>query len=473
MTLETNNNNGKGLKLNKEHFINNNYNFNPRTFKILEFKEDLEPTVVKKKEVDPTFDLKKIYRFSKKNQMKRKKELKKNKNKNNNNNNIINNNFNNNNNNEIKKDGNNKESDSEEEMKNTLHIVKNEAKNIMNLTNQFQTRSEKFDETFYKTYHQIEVDDFERELMNKIFNKPEEEKIPLVKSIEKPINERKGYQQRNIIESFKEVYEEKKREWKEDEKRLEEEKKLAQLKLLEINQFLKFTKSLDRKGQLFIDGYSIREKKINDNINEFNKTLPRSKFFSKKKLNNELRAFIDYKEKLEEERLQYEELELEKRKKEEMNLILESNKPFEEFKERIKNEKEEFEGEDIIFGNTENLVIKPPITEEDILNMKNEEYNNYLAYRTQYKESNNNKKKEKVHFAVEKKKVKKEENKKFERDEERKKSILNVDQQKLKESIKKEIEYSRIQSSKAPPPKGQELKIPLPPKSTYINFDDL
>ena len=466
MTLETNNNNGKGLKLNKEHFINNNYNFNPRTFKILEFKEDLEPTVVKKKEVDPTFDLKKIYRFTKESQMKRKKELKKHKNKNKNN-------INNNNYNETKKDGNNKESESDEEMKNTIHIVKNEANNIMNLTNQFQNRSDKFDETFYKTFQQIEVDDFERELMNKIFYKPEEEKIPLVKSIEKPINERKGYQQRNIIESFKEVYEEKKREWKEDEKRLEEEKKLAQLKLLEINQFLKFTKSLDRKGQLFIDGYSVREKKTNDNINEFNKTLPRSKFFSKKKLNNELRAFIDYKEKLEEERLQYEELELEKRKKEEMNLILESNKPFEEFKERIKNEKEEFEGEDIIFGNTENLVIKPPITEEDILNMKNEEYNNYLAYRTQYKESNNNKKKEKVHFAVEKKKVKKEENKKFERDEERKKSILNVDQQKLKESIKKEIEYSRIQSSKAPPPKGQELKIPLPPKSTYINFDDL
>ena len=153
MSLETNNNNGKGLKLNKEHFINNNYNFNPRTFKILEFKEDLEPTVVKKKEVDPTFDLKKIYRFTKESQMKRKKELKKNKNKNNN----INSN-------EIKKDGNNKENESDEEMKNTIHIVKNEAKNIMNLTNQFQTRSDKFDETFYKTFQQIEVDDFEREL---------------------------------------------------------------------------------------------------------------------------------------------------------------------------------------------------------------------------------------------------------------------------------------------------------------------
>ena len=40
----------------------------------------------------------------------------------------------------------------------------------------------------------------------------------------------------------------KKKEWKEDEKRLEEEKKLAQLKLLEINQFLKFTKNLERNG---------------------------------------------------------------------------------------------------------------------------------------------------------------------------------------------------------------------------------
>ena len=54
-----------------------------------------------------------------------------------------------------------------------------------------------------------------------------------------------------------------------------------------------------------------------------------------------------------------------------------------------------------------------------------------------------------------------------------KKSILNVDQEKLKENIKKQIEYVRKQSAKAPPPKGQELKIPNPPKSTYINFDDL
>ena len=49
MSLETNNNNGKGLKLDKEHFENHQYNFNPRTFKILEFKEDLVQTVVKKK----------------------------------------------------------------------------------------------------------------------------------------------------------------------------------------------------------------------------------------------------------------------------------------------------------------------------------------------------------------------------------------------------------------------------------------
>ena len=363
MSLETNNNNGKGLKLDKEHFENNQYNFNPRTFKILEFKEDLVQTVVKKKEIDPTFDLKKIHRFTRESQLKRNKNL----------NNIQLE--------EKNKNENIKDTENEEDlMKNTLHIVRDEAKNIMNISDQFKLRSQKFDDTFYKTFKPIEVEDFEKELMQKIFFKPNEEETPLIKSIEKPIKERKGYQQRNIIESFKEVYEEKKKEWKEDEKRLEEEKKLAQLKLLEINQFLKFTKNLERKGQLYIDGYSIREKKTNDNINEFNRTLTKNKFFSKKRMNNELQAFIDYKEKLEEERIQMLELEKKKKKNEELNLLIENNKPFEEFKERIKNEKNIIENEDFKFGQSENILIKPQINEEEITNNKLEEYNNYIAY---------------------------------------------------------------------------------------------
>ena len=74
---------------------------------------------------------------------------------------------------------------------------------------------------------------------------------------------------------------------------------------------IKSIKNLERKGELYIDGYSIREKKTNDNINEFN---IKNKFFSKKRMNNELRAFIDYKEKLEEERIQMLELEIEKKR---------------------------------------------------------------------------------------------------------------------------------------------------------------
>ena len=211
---------------------------------------------------------------------------------------------------------------------------------------------------------------------------------------------------------------------------------------------IKFTKNLERKGQLYIDGYSIREKKTNDNLNEF-KT--KNKFFSIKRMNNELQAFIDYKEKLEEERIQMLELEIEKKKNEELNLLIENNKPFEEFKERIKNFK---------FGQSENILIKPQINEEEITNNKLEEYNNYIAYRTQYKLNNNVKKK--IKFNLQLIRVKNDDNKKFQRDEERKKSILNVDQEKLKENIKKQIEYVRKQSAKAP----QELKIPNPPKST-------
>ena len=224
------------------------------------------------------------------------------------------------------------------------------------------------------------------------------------------------------------------------------------MKLLEINQFLKFTKNLERKGQLYIDGYSIREKKTNDNINEFNRTLTKNKFFSKKRMNNELQAFIDYKEKLEEERIQMLELEIEKKKNEELNLLIENNKPFEEFKERIKNEKNIIENEDFKFGQSENILIKPQINEEEITNNKLEEYNNYIAYRTQYKLNNNVKKK--IKFNLQLIRVKNDDVKKFQRDEERKRSILNVDQEKLKENIKKQIEYVRKQSDKEPLPKG-------------------
>ena len=45
---------------------------------------------------------------------------------------------------------------------------------------------------------------------------------------------------------------------------------------------IKFTKNLERKGELYIDGYSIREKKTNDNRNEFNRTLTKNKFWRKK-----------------------------------------------------------------------------------------------------------------------------------------------------------------------------------------------
>ena len=62
--------------------------------------------------------------------------------------------------------------------------------------------------------------------------------------------------------------------------------------------------------------------------------------------------------------------------------------------------------------------------------------------------------KKKIKFNLQLIRVKNDDVKKFQRDEERKRSILNVDQEKLKENIKKQFEYVRKQSAKAPPPKG-------------------
>ncbi len=62
--------------------------------------------------------------------------------------------------------------------------------------------------------------------------------------------------------------------------------------------------------------------------------------------------------------------------------------------------------------------------------------------------------KKKIKFNLQLIRVKNDDVKKFQRDEERKRSILNVDQEKLKENIKKQIEYVRKQSDTALPPKG-------------------
>ena len=68
-----------------------------------------------------------------------------------------------------------------------------------------------------------------------------------------------------------------------------------------IRQFLKNIKTKPRDFQLYTDEYSQREQKLNNNIIVFNMTLPKNKFFSKRRLNYYVERYMN---KLEEESLE-------------------------------------------------------------------------------------------------------------------------------------------------------------------------
>ena len=68
-----------------------------------------------------------------------------------------------------------------------------------------------------------------------------------------------------------------------EDKQIEDEHKLEQLMLVETNNFLKTVKSIDRKNQMYVDGYSIRDNTTNNKIKEFNKLLGTKTFYNKRK----------------------------------------------------------------------------------------------------------------------------------------------------------------------------------------------
>ena len=70
-------------------------------------------------------------------------------------------------------------------------------------------------------------------------------------------------------------------------------------KMLETNSFLQSVKNMERRNQLFIDGYSVRENKTNKTIKEFNKLLGTQSYFNKKAMNYHLQMFINAKENIE------------------------------------------------------------------------------------------------------------------------------------------------------------------------------
>ena len=381
ITNEKSENYNKPVKIDKktnQKLFSIRHNFYPKSFQFINYRDDIKPKFIKKKHVDPEFDIIKIKKFHKKVHLSNPNRFL-----------LTENNL------QSYLDKNNKPNS--KLLKNTINVVKTEVENSKYLEDKIALKRENFDKFFNKFYPEETIENFEKRIKNTLYsdyylthqNIENSNKKNMNSNVNKNNNnnnnnlkEKKTYSNklRDIGGKFKEIYGQFKIKWKEDEEQLEKEKQLEKLKQMEINEFLRNSKIIDRQNQLFIDGYSMRESKTNENIKEFNKLLPKFINFNKKRLNFELNNF--YKQKLKiENNEKIKEIEgFEKYKEDKFNDFLEKQKPWEEFKNRIRNSNDD-----------ENISIK--IGEKDPLKQskkieikfdKEKEYNDFLNIKNMF-----------------------------------------------------------------------------------------
>ena len=355
------------------------YNFYPKSFQFINYRDDIKPKFIKKKHVDVDFDIIKIKKFHKKIHLSNNK----------------NNFFSNNNNLQSYFDNNNKPNSNL--LKNTIKVVKTEVENSKFLEDKIALKKENFDDFFNKFYPEETIENFENKIKNTLYSnyyltqkKNENNNKNLINNNNNNINiknsnEKKTYSNKlkDIGGKFKEIYSQFKIKWKEDEEQLEKEKQIEKLKQKEIYEFLRNSKIIDRNNQLFIDGYSMRESKTNENIKEFNKSLPKFINYNKKKLNLELNNFFKQKEKIENNEKIKEIENYEKFQEDKFNDWYEKQKPWEEFKNRIKNSKEN----EILIKIGE----KDPLKQTNKIEIKfdkEKEYNDFLNIKKLYSSFN-------------------------------------------------------------------------------------
>ncbi len=378
----TNENENKSIKIDKKQnqkLFSLRYNFYPKSFQFINYRDDIKPKFIKKKHVDADFDIIKIKKFHKKIHLS-------------NPNRILENNL------QSYLDKNNKPNSNL--LKNTIKVVKTEVENSKFLEDKIALKRENFDDFFNKFYPEETIENFEKKIKNTLYSNyyltqknNENNNKNIISNNNNNINnnnkktkEKKTYSNKlkDIGGKFKEIYGQFKIKWKEDEEQLEKEKQIEKLKQKEIYEFLRNSKIIDRNNQLFIDGYSMRESKTNENIKEFNKSLPKFINYNKKKLNLELNNFFKQKEKIENNEKIKEMENYEKFQENKFNDWYEKQKPWEEFKNRIKKSKNEEIS--IKIGEKDPLKQTKKI---EIKFDKEKEYNDFLNIKKMYSKNTN------------------------------------------------------------------------------------
>lgn len=345
-----------GLEAQSNLFLTDNFRF-------LSFKEVKKEIQVKKKDENNSVDIKKLMRFTKKG----KETLKR----------LHYNPFHTKTNYTHSVDTNNNNFD-------TVNIIRTEANNCLYIDEKFSQKRENLD-NFLKTYSLPRLEDYERRFFTK---KTMGNILDFSVNIENKTNTfspnpttEVRRNKRNINLDFKNIYENKKKLWKEEDMEIEKINKIEKLKLIDTNNFLKTVKSINRKDQLYIDGYSIRERNTNEKIKEFNNLLGNKEFFNKENMNLNLNRFILAKSEIEREkneRIRKKEMEQKQEEEEELNKKREA---IEQYKKKIQKEYNvKDENDDFMLGGKEDYIFEAHRPKIDT----DQEYANFLQFKNQY-----------------------------------------------------------------------------------------
>ena len=407
--------------MNKNDNLGHQYNFMINNIKFLSFKTEKEVKVIKRKDKEEKFDLKKLSQYTrhgnkkwfqkqiKEKSIKRMNSLRSNLNKNKNHGylkNISQRNSNYNNsmidfNRTIKSSNvsdNNTLFDSVNctafnktnfgNFKNTIKTIKSEAEFIKNIHHNFDIKRNTMNR-FFKNYSLPKLEDYEKVKKQNTINDNSQinENISQIEDSDKNsiyefnfVKNKSDNNSNDIMDVYKSTFYEKMKGWKRDEKIKNQKKLMEKIRRENNRKFIKELRTIKRKPNLFSDAYSIRDGIVNEKIKLLNNSL-NFPIYSKQMRLNIINDFNNYFQKKERERFINEE-KMKKKQKEDDHLIKSQDEQYQlmqKMKEKLNSENvEKPEEEKINFKYKYSSVISRKKNDNLYKKIAKDAFNDYL-----------------------------------------------------------------------------------------------
>ena len=407
--------------MNKNDNLGHQYNFMINNIKFLSFKTEKEVKVIKRKDKEEKFDLKKLSQYTrhgnkkwfqrqiKEKSIKRMNSLRSNLNKNKNHGYLknISQRYSNYNNSMIDFNRTIKSSNMSDNntlfdsvnctafnktnfgnFKNTIKTIKSEAEFIKNIHHNFDIKRNTMNR-FFKNYSLPKLEDYEKVKKQNTINDNSQinENISQIEDSDKNsiyefnfVKNKSDNNSNDIMDVYKSTFYEKMKGWKRDEKIKNQKKLMEKIRRENNRKFIKELRYIKRKPNLFSDAYSIRDGIVNEKIKLLNNSL-NFPIYSKQMRLNIINDFNNYFQKKERERFINEE-KMKKKQKEDDHLIKSQDEQYQlmqKMKEKLNSENvEKPEEEKINFKYKYSSVISRKKNDNLYKKIAKDSFNDYL-----------------------------------------------------------------------------------------------